>query len=137
MLDTNIIVYALSGSNDRADKCRKFINENLNSLVVSDQNINEAVRVLTHPKFSKNVTSKKALKSVRQITDECTHICPTLTTREVFFDLCNKYQVESNVVYDAYLVAVAISNSVATIASFNIKDLKIFSEIKLIEVVNL
>lgn len=133
LLDTNIIIYALNKLDPDCKKAKTFINKNLDVLVVADQNINEAVRILTHKKFKTSVDIKTAIKAVRKISDECTHITPNIYTRKMFFELVKKYKVTSNNIYDAYLTATAITNSVPQIATNNVSDFMIYDEIDIVK----
>jgi len=133
LLDTNILIYTINESSLYHTKAKRFINNHLSALVVSDQTVNEALRILTHNKFARPLTSRQAMRAVKNISNECTHISPNLHTRNLFFDLVKKYNVTSNNIYDAYLAATALSNSISQIATNNAKDFKIFKEIKLVK----
>lgn len=133
LLDTNIILYAINKSDKDCKKARNYINDNLPKLAVSDQNINEALRVLTHTKNKKPADIKTALKAVRRITDECTHITPNLETRDTFYRLVKKYKISSKNIFDTYLVATALTNSISHIVTSNVRDFKVFKEIYLVE----
>ncbi len=130
LLDTNILIYSLNEKDKDCAKAQQFINSNLDHLVVADQVVNEAVRILTHTKYPGHLDTTKAIKLVRVIADECTHVTPNLHTRELFYKLVKKYRITSNNVYDAYLVATALSNSVVDIVTSNVKDFNIFKELQ-------
>ncbi|MBN1162790.1 type II toxin-antitoxin system VapC family toxin [Patescibacteria group bacterium] len=134
LVDTDLLVYAINDSNELYNKkSRDFINDNVEYLVISDQNINEALRILTHPVFKKRLTVTKALNAVKKITDECTQIVPNISTRDTFYKLVKKYCIDSNRIYDAYLVATMLTNGVHLIATFDKKGFSCFDEVQIME----
>jgi predicted nucleic acid-binding protein len=133
LLDTNIIIYALNELDSESKRAQEYINQHIAVLAVADQNINEALRVLTHPKYKRSLDVKTALEAVNRIADECIHISPNIETRPKFYELVREYNVSSNNIYDAYLVATALTNSIYEIVTHNVKDFQIYTELAVLE----
>jgi predicted nucleic acid-binding protein len=132
LLDTNIIIYSLSSKSSKKEKAQRFILSKKNKLVIAHQNINEAIRLLTHPKTPKRISTKKAIRIVSNATSELKIITPKPTTLHTALILIKKYNIRSNQIFDAYLVATMITNSLSKIATDNEKDFKIFKGISVI-----
>lgn len=132
LIDSNILVYAINLSSPKHKKARIFLQENTENLVVAHQNIFETLRVLTHPKFPKPMTIAKALKAVDSIARECLIIAPDYKTHNIAVELIKKHSISSDMVFDAYLTATALSNEIYKIATDNEKDFRKFSEIKVV-----
>lgn len=132
LLDSNIIIYSIVKDSPKKDLSQKFIKENQIILSISHQVILESLRVLTHPKFKNPMDYKGALKSVWTIVDALSIVSPNPETIYITRELIAKYRMESNRIFDAYLVATAISNGIKIIATDNTKHFKIFDEIKVL-----
>ncbi|MBU0570269.1 type II toxin-antitoxin system VapC family toxin [Patescibacteria group bacterium] len=132
LLDTNIIIYSLSSKSDKKIRAQEFILKNKNRLTIAHQNINEAIRFLTHPKTPKNISAKKAIRIVLNATSELKIISPKPITLHTALALIKKYNIKSNQVFDTYLIATMLTNSISEIATDNEKDFKIFKGIKVI-----
>ncbi len=131
LLDTNILIYAINQNSNKMVTARNFINENIGKLIVSDQNINEALRVLTHEKFENFLSIKQARKAVLRITDNCTRIFPNSSTHKKFLRILLRKNVVSNHIYDAYLIATMLSNGINQLATDNEKDFEGYKDIKI------
>lgn len=132
IIDSNILIYAINADSPKNKKAQEFLRDNLKDLAVTHQNILETIRVLTHQKFSKPMGLKLALTAIQAIVQSCRIISPTQTTYYLWLELVNKYQLTGNRIFDAYLVATALSGSVNIIATDNVKDFKKFTELKII-----
>lgn len=75
---------------------------------------------------------KPALTAILAITQSCRIISPTQATYYLWLELVKKYQLIGNRIFDAYLVATALTNSINTVATDNVKDFKKFTELKII-----
>lgn len=126
LIDSNILVYAINSSSPKHKSAQIFLQENIEKLVVAHQNIFETLRVLTHPKFPSPMATAPALEAIKQITNACRIISPDYKTHSIALELIKKHNLSSDLVFDAYLVATAISNNVSTIATDNAKDFKKF-----------
>lgn len=130
LVDSNILIYSLNISSPKYKKARSFLQDNFNELVVAHQNILETFRVLTHPKFPKKINLRDLLKALDYFTKSIEIICPRSQTYYITLELIKKYYLKSDLIFDAYLTATALSNGVDTIATDNVKDFKKFKEIK-------
>lgn len=132
LIDSNILVYAINSSSPKHKQAQAFLQENIDNLEIAHQNIFKTVRVLTHPKFSNPMEISNAFEAIENIIDVCTVISPDYRTHQIALELIKKYNLVSDLVFDAYLVATAISNDIEKLATDNVKDLESFSEISLI-----
>lgn len=132
LIDSNILIYAINKTSPKHVKAQNFLQENSNALTVAHQNIFESMRVLTHSKFQNPMKQNDAVEAIDRILDVCTIISPDYRTHRIALELIKKYNIVSDQIFDAYLVATAISNGINKIATDNVKDLKKFSEISVV-----
>ena len=132
ILDSNLIVYSLNDSSPKQAKSQAFIRDNIKVLCLSHQNILESIRVLTHPKFSSPMTSKKATDAVWTIASSLKLVTPNEESLFLVKEFTDKYELKGNKIFDTYLVATAMTNEVFSIATDNVKDFKKFEEISVI-----
>lgn len=132
LIDSNILVYAINKSSPKHKKAQGFIEKNIEILAISHQNILETLRILTHPKFSNPMKIEKAIEAVENISRECLIISPDYKTHNVALELIRKYSLSSDMVFDAYLAATALSNGIYEIATDNEKDFRKFKEISVL-----
>ncbi len=98
-------------------------------IIFAQQNIFETIRILTHQKFPNPFPADEAVTAIRKITDHGLIIYPTFETQELALELVQKYNVTGAEVFDAYLVATALSNKIRELATDNIKHLQKYEEI--------
>ena len=132
LIDSNILIYAINRSSPKHTASQVFIQSNIGNLEVAHQNILESLRVLTHPKFPAPMKIQDASKAIESILRACRIICPMEETYYITLQLIKKNKLVSDQIFDAYLVATALSNGITTIATDNVQDFKKFQEIKLI-----
>lgn len=132
LVDTNILVYAINRRSPKNKIAQIFLQNNIGNLEFTHQNILEALRVLTHPKFPSSMKVLRALKAIENIMKTCRIINPVEKTIYITLILIKRYKLVSDQVFDTYLAATALSNGITTIATDNIRDFKKFKEIKLI-----
>lgn len=132
LIDSNILIYAINTDSPKHNKAQEFLEENLGNLEIAHQNVLEAIRVLTHRKFSNPMKLKDALKAILAISESCRMISPTQTTYYLFLEFIGKYKLSGNRIFDAYLAATVLSNGVNSVATDNSSDFKIFSGLKII-----
>lgn len=131
LIDSNILVYAINTASPKHKNAQIFLQENSADLVVAHQNILETLRVLTHPKFPKKMKLKDALASIEGIIRVAKIIQPRYETYYVFLELLKKHKFGGDQVFDAYLLATALSNNIDLIATDNTKDFTKFKEINI------
>lgn len=132
LVDSNILIYSLNSKSPKHKEAQRFLQENKNNLLIAHQNIFESLRVLTHHKFSNPMSTSKAIRALTEIADSLGVISPDSITYQLALSFIKKYKFRSDMVFDAYLVATAISNGIYTIASDNEKDFSKFLEIKIL-----
>lgn len=130
LLDSNIIIYALTDGSEKQEGAQSFILQNKERLRVAHQNINESIRLLTHPKTPKKINPLKAIRIVTQITNQLQIIAPKQETLQISLALIKKHNIWSNQIFDAYLVATMLSNGINEIVTDNSKDFTIYKGIK-------
>jgi len=127
LVDSNILVYSVNTSSPKHKKAQNFLMKNLGDLEVAHQNIFETIRVLTHPKFPKPMKINDAISAIENLLTGLTIISPDYRTHRITLELIKKYKLSLDKVFDAYLVATALSNDIETIATDNTKDLQKFT----------
>ena len=132
LIDSNIIIYAINRTSPKHSSAQKFLQDNIANLAVSQQNILESLRVLTHRKFEYPMETEAALEAVSAISDNSKVIGPSKVTEYIFMDLLKKYGASGDKIFDIYLVSTALSSGVNIIATDNIKDFAHISEVKTI-----
>lgn len=130
LVDSNILVYAINSVSPKHQKAQKFLQDNLGNLELAHQNIFETLRVLTHPKFPNPMKSQDAVVALERIMKVCMIIHPDYRTHQITLELIKKYRLSSDKIFDGYLVATALANGIAEIATDNAKDLKKFKQIQ-------
>ncbi|MDP3758439.1 MAG: type II toxin-antitoxin system VapC family toxin [Candidatus Daviesbacteria bacterium] len=136
LIDTNILIYAINEDSPKHKLAKEFLSWNKQTLVISHQVILEAIRVLTHPRFSKPMQSASAVKSVSAIAAACQIIIPNYQTYYLTLELINKFSLSGNRIFDAYLASTAITNEIYQIATDNVRDFKKFKEVKVVNPFN-
>lgn len=132
MIDSNILVYSINISSPKHKKAQDFLKKNIGKFAVAHQNIFETLRVLTHPKFPNPMKTPDAIKALEPILKAGDVISPDYKTHQIALELIKKYNLASDKVFDAYLVATCLSSSIDTVATDNVKDFKIFPQIRVI-----
>lgn len=136
LIDTNVIVYALTKGSPKKNAAQQFLTEYNSQIFVAHQSINETLRVITHPKSNKPIPLTKALESIDSITSQFRIISPLPITMPFCLSLIRKYNITSNQVFDAYLVATGLSYEIDTIVTDNVKDLGKYSKIEVLNPFN-
>lgn len=132
LIDSNILIYALNTSSPKFTTAQNFLQQHSHELVFAQQNIFETLRILTHPKFPHPFSTSQAIEAVEAITDQATILSPTYETPTIAKTLIKKYKITGTEIFDAYLVATALSNDEKEICSDNTKHLQKYREITLI-----
>ncbi len=132
LIDSNILIYALNNSSPGHLAAQRFLQTQRAGLIFAQQNLFETLRILTHQKFPHPFSVSQALRAIQTITQDATILCPTYETSEIAWELIRKYQIGGPEIFDAYLVATALSHQVITIATDNVKHLGKYTEIAVI-----
>lgn len=132
LVDTNILIYAVNADSPKHKQSQKFLKDNLGKLEITHQNVLEAIRVLTHRKFSHPMSLKNALDAILTIAKSCHVMSPNQSTYYITIELIKSHRLTGNRIFDAYLAATSLSNGINTIATDNVGDFKNLTEIKII-----
>ena len=131
LIDSNILIYALNSRSPKNKVAQAFI-QSQKEIAVAQQNIFETLRILTHTKFPQPVNPSEAVKSIKLVTKHALIISPTFDTVSLTYELIKKYDIQGTEIFDAYLVATAISNGITKIATNNEKHLKKYKEVTIV-----
>ncbi len=136
-VDTNVVLRALLTEMDlhkEADGLLKQMLREEAELWISGQVIREFIVQATHPRTLKVpltveeiIAEINIMKQIFQIADE------TAAVREKLLDLLKAYPTRGKQVHDANIVATMLVNSIDTLLTINVDDMKRFADkIKLI-----
>lgn len=126
LVDSNIIVYSLNSRSPKHKAAQEFLRTHKSENVIAAQNILEATRVLTHPKFSNPMSSQMAVRALNAIIAVIPMIYPNQDTFPVAWALIEKHKLRADQIFDAYLAATAMTNDISMIATDNEEDFQIF-----------
>lgn len=132
LVDSNVLVYAINVASPKHKRAQEFLKDHQESLSVAHQNIFEALRVLTHSRFSNPMKPKSAVESVLSIVRVLRIISPNYKTPHITIELIKKYNLTGNRVFDAYLAATALSNEITVITTDNEKHFRKFIGIEIL-----
>lgn len=132
LIDSNILVYSLNSKSVKCKQSQEFINSHSGNFVVAQQNIFESLRILTHPRFDNPFSPNKAIRAIHTITQGGRVIWQNMDTEPITYELLKKYQISGSEVFDAVLVATALSNGVKQVATDNVKHLGKYREVHVV-----
>ena len=132
LVDSNILIYSINTRSPKHKQAQRFLKENLKNLVIAHQNILETLRVLTHNRFPNPMKLQNALNDISAISNSTRIISPLNNTYYLAIELIKVHRLIGNKIFDAYLVATALSSGITEIATDNVRDFKKFKEIKVI-----
>ncbi len=124
LVDSNILIYSINSTSPKHKLAQKFLKDNIGKLTLAHQNIFETLRVLTHTKFTSPMSPSGATEAVGRIINACRIIAPDYKTQPLTLELIKKHNLSADRIFDAYLVATALSHNITTIATDNEKDFK-------------
>jgi len=136
LADSNILIYAINEDSDKNKKAQTFLQKNAGRIVVAHQNILETIRILIHKSSVHPVPVEEAIDLVNRILAAVEIISPTEETFYIFRELIEQSKTSSSRIFDVYLAATCLSNGITEIATDNVKDFKIFPQIKVINLFN-
>lgn len=132
LVDSNILIYAINSSSPKHLSAQAYLQANVGQMTIAHQNILETLRVLTHSKFPYPMTTTDAIKAILSIAKGCHVIEPQTDTYHIALALIQKHGLKGDKVFDAYIVATAISVGISSIATDNTKDFTIFEGVSVI-----
>ncbi len=130
LIDSNIWIYAYDADSIFHSKSVSIIQNPDISLYISPKQISEFIAVLT----KLNEPIGEIIDFLQSnIINNSTILFPDELSTKQFTDLCRKYNPHGNRVFDIEIVAIAISNQIQEIATFNVKDFKNIDEIQILQ----
>lgn len=137
LFDTNILVYSQNKKDPRYQTCQNWIKKSENQKIqgaISSQNIVEFVSVFINlSKLTHQTKQEDVIKSLASFQSPIMKIIyPTAQTVSIFNQLLIKNQTTPKKVFDLFLIATMLSNSVKQLLTYNTKDYVQFPEIKTI-----
>ena len=132
LVDTNVVVFAINQLSPHHLHAQQFLQKNKKELLLAHQNVMEAIRVLTYPKFTFPMTTRNAYEAVMSIVASLRVVSTNMETYHAALALLKKYKLTSDRIFDMYLVATMISNGISTIATENERDFVLYKEIRVI-----
>lgn len=138
LIDTNVLVYAYNSSFYKHILSKSIVEEAMNGDIkafIADKNIYEFYAIVTDPKrVEKPVTPKKAISAIRTLLDSELNVLNTSKrTIGILLDLCKKYKVKRQKVFDFIFVAAMLEYELDGIITFNLKDFSYIEEIEAID----
>lgn len=132
LIDSNILIYSLLTDSPKNTVAQTFLKKHAqkSQLIIAHQNIFEVLRVITHMKFPNPFSTTDAIDSLNSICLVAKVIYPTRETHDLALALIQEYNISGSEIFDAYLVATAISNECFEIATDNVKHLSKYREIR-------
>lgn len=125
LIDTNVLLYAMDKSS-AFNKISVEILENTNyELFVSTKNISELIAVCT----KQNIDRQIILAYIEEIA---TLLYPNKQSFDKFLKIITENEIKGNAVYDMEIVAIAQTNAVNQIATFNHKDFRNINNITIL-----
>ena len=138
-LDTNILLHGTFEDldNDKyiivRDALDKLFTNGCN-LFISSQILREFFAISTNAKIFQNpLTIEEAVQKLQEFQDNFIVLYDTNSSLTILKKMLLKYKIERQKIHDANIAATIISNNLDGLFTFNTKDFKIFSEIKLFE----
>jgi predicted nucleic acid-binding protein len=131
LIDSNILIHSLNLNSPKNRVAQDFLSSSDKQLFFTHQNILETIRVLTHHKNPTPFHPEKAVQAIDTLvgSKNILVLTPTRDTHILAFGLIAKYQITGLEIFDAYLVATALSYNVTTIATENTKHFEKYEEV--------
>lgn len=138
LLDTNILVYAVNEDSPFHKAAIALRDKGLKgelSLCITPQILNEFYANVTNPKqVDIPLSQEEARLEMEKYfhSEQILKIHPQPHSTRIVLEFLQKYTVVRQEIYDLYLVATMLSNSVTHIYTYNNKDFSQYSEIKVL-----
>ncbi len=139
LVDTNVLVYALVPESPQHARSRAFVERAVDAsagLCVVPQILTEFYAIVTSPKrMTAARSSVEAIAAIRVFLDMPGMSVLTSSQNVVdrLLDLLSVSAVTSQHVHDAHIAAMALSNGIRRIYTFNTHDFKLFPGLELLE----
>ena len=126
LVDSNVIVYSINNRSPKQGAAQHFLNTSSQESVFAQQNVLEALRILTHPKYPERMPVSKAVRAIGNILGKGSVVSPAHDTYLFALELIKQYGLSGNKIFDAYLVATMLSLGLDEIATDNERDFNKF-----------
>lgn len=130
LADSNILVYALNKKSENHLIASRFLQKHSKGLYITQQNILETLRVITHHKYPNPFLPDEAISDIEKIVVHLNMISPNFDTYFRAIELIKLHKLTGNRIFDAYLAATMLSNGITRIATDNERDFKIYKGIE-------
>lgn len=138
LLDSNVLVYAHNEDAPFHSQAIKLVTEVIKGEifgVLSSQNLLEFYSVITDKRrLDSPITPKLASQLLNQyLASPFEIIYPNLHTNQNMIELLNKNQFKDGQIFDVFLIAAMLSNSIRHIVTANVADFKKFDGISVVD----
>ncbi len=139
LFDTNILVYAHNQDSPFHRKSLALVKEVIAGRfrgILTQQNLLEFYSIITDQRrVAKPLSSLKAQElSEYYLKLPFKVVIPNQETIKILSMLMTKNKIKNGQVFDAYLVATMLSNQIKQIVTANVKDFKLYNEIKVLDI---
>jgi len=137
-VDTNVMVYAADTNSPFHVACRQLIKQGIKdevSLCVSPQVLFEFLAVITSPKrVVKPLKLDKAINEINKYLGykNIKKIYPKNDVIKKTLELCKKYNIKGQEIFDVQIIATMLSNNVTTIYTYDKNHFERFKEIEIL-----
>jgi predicted nucleic acid-binding protein len=138
LIDTNVLVYAYNSSFEKHSLSKSILETAMNGDIkayITDKNIYEFYAIVTDSKrVEKPVSPEKPILAIRTLLDSELNVLNTSKrTIAILLDLCKKYKVKRQNIFDFIFVAVMLEFGIDGIITYILKDFSFIEEIEVID----
>jgi len=132
LLDTNILVYAIDIASTFHHKSITFIDEFEGELYITAKNTSEFLTA-TNRGDEPMLSVKQALDEIEGFQKFASILFPDENSLTKFKGLLNRYHPKGKKIHDYEIAAIALSNGIIQLATFNGADFLKLDEVEVIE----
>lgn len=132
LLDTNVLIYAIDTRSAFHQDSLRFMDTYEGGLYTTSKNLSEYISAGTggdDPLFS----TEEAVQDIEDFANFITILYPDERSLSQLKALLSRYNVRGKRVHDIEIAAIALTNDIEHIATFNTKDFKSLAEISIIQ----
>lgn len=131
VIDTNMLIYAIDNNSPHQGKSQAIINDQSHELYVTSKNISEFYAVATRG-IDPFIDVNDAVRVIMHYRTIMHVLYPDENSSLVLDKLIQKYQPRGLKIHDYEIAAIALSNDINYIATFNVADFERIEEITVI-----
>jgi predicted nucleic acid-binding protein len=129
LLDTNVLIYALDNKSQFHSACQNLLLSTEILCFTTSKNLSEYLAVVT--RLPKNpLPIETAVKAMIALLENVTLLHSTQSSMAIFRDLLLKHRPTGLKIHDYEIAGIALSQGITTIATYNERDFKDISEIR-------